>query len=27
MLACLEGTHDRLVANTNVDFRRSLNGY
>jgi len=27
MLACLEGTHDRLVANTNVDFWRSLNGY
>jgi len=27
MLACLQGTHDRLVANTNVDFWRSLNGY
>ena len=27
MLSCLQGTHDRLVANTNVDFWRSLNGY
>jgi hypothetical protein len=27
MLSCLEGTHDRLVANTNVDFWRSLNSY
>src|SRR5215470_3118922 len=27
MLSCLQGTHDRLVANTNVDFWRSLNSY
>jgi hypothetical protein len=27
MLSCLQSTHDRLVANTNVDFWRSLNGY
>lgn len=27
MLSCLQGTHDRLVANTNVDFWHSLNGY
>ena len=27
MRSCLEGTHDRLVGNTNVDFWRSLNGY
>jgi len=27
MLSCLEGTHDRLVANTNVDFWHSLNSY
>ena len=24
---CLEGSHDRLVVNTNVDFWNSLNGY
>jgi hypothetical protein len=27
MLSCLQGTHDRLVANTNVDFWRSLDSY
>ena len=27
MRSCLQGTHDRLVGNTNVDFWRSLNGY
>jgi hypothetical protein len=27
MLSCLQSTHDRLVANTNVDFWRSLNSY
>ena len=27
MRACLEGTHDRLVGNTNVDFWKSLDGY
>lgn len=27
MRSCLEGTHDRLVGNTNVDFWRSLDGY
>jgi hypothetical protein len=27
MRTCLQGTHDRLVSNTNVDFWRSLNGY
>jgi hypothetical protein len=25
--SCLQGTHDRLVINTNVDFWRSLNSY
>jgi len=25
--SCLEGTHDRLVSNTNIDFWRSLNSY
>jgi len=27
MRSCLQGTHDRLVSNTNVDFWRSLNSY
>lgn len=27
MRGCLQGTHDRLVTNTNVDFWRSLNSY
>jgi hypothetical protein len=27
MRNCLEGSHDRLVVNTNVDFWNSLNGY
>jgi hypothetical protein len=27
MRSCLQGTHDRLVTNTNVDFWRSLNSY
>jgi hypothetical protein len=27
MRACLEGTHDRLVVNTNIDFWNSLNSY
>ena len=27
MRTCLQGTHDRLVTNTNIDFWRSLNGY
>src|SRR5262249_56591079 len=27
MRSCLQGTHDRLVGNTNGDFWRSLNGY
>jgi len=27
MRSCLQGTHDRLVGNTNVDFWRSLDGY
>ncbi|MGH6932470.1 MAG: hypothetical protein ACREEE_08550 [Dongiaceae bacterium] len=27
MRNCLEGTHDRLVVNTNIDFWNSLNGY
>jgi hypothetical protein len=27
MRSCLQGTHDRLVTNTNIDFWRSLNGY
>jgi hypothetical protein len=27
MRSCLQGSHDRLVANTNIDFWRSLNSY
>jgi hypothetical protein len=27
MRSCLQGTHDRLVTNTNIDFWRSLNSY
>jgi hypothetical protein len=27
MRTCLQGTHDRLVTNTNIDFWRSLNAY
>jgi hypothetical protein len=27
MRSCLEGSHDRLVINTNVDFWKSLSSY